>query len=182
MVDARRFGSWTGRVFRRKGARILAVVAAVLLIAFIMSLTMNNGARHATPELTPAQAAALKEAQTRAAAERQRQLDAERQREIERVEAERKQEAERQLEAQRALDRMREAAVRRSRDTVKSCVSAVRAGRSFTQFDAYVTGEYGESVRWFGTPSENFQFEKCMAERGIPLTAKSDDAAAGNKK
>jgi hypothetical protein len=49
---------------------------------------------------------------------------------------------------------------------------AVRRGayKGSSRFDAYVTGEYGDTYNYFGTADERFQFEKCMAERGIVLS------------
>ena len=44
------------------------------------------------------------------------------------------------------------------------------AGFEMSTGDAYVKGEYGENISYFGTAEERFQFEKCMAERGEPFS------------
>jgi hypothetical protein len=102
-----------------------------------------------------------------AEAERQRQLEREQAAEAAR---------QRELERQQAEDRWKKSALEKSRRDVKACASSVRARSALSRFDAYVVGEYGEDVSYFGTAEDRFQFEKCMAERGVPLTKKSESA------
>lgn len=56
------------------------------------------------------------------------------------------------------------------RKTVNKCAATVRSHSLVGRFDAYVSGEFGETVNYFGIPEDNFKFEKCMTESGHPLT------------
>jgi hypothetical protein len=112
----------------------------------------------------------------------ERRREADRRQEAERQEAERKRQAERQREikSQQQHEREKERLRAASRNVVKACVSIVREQsdkrlyKGSSRFDAYVTGEYGETYNYFGTADERFQFEKCMAERGVPISAPTE--------
>src|SRR3972149_983401 len=94
---------------------------------------------------------------------------------LERREAQYRQAAEAQrAAAQRACEALRAAEHRAEKQrAVAACIVIVRneadARRRFTRsdFNAYVTSD--GSATWFGTPDENFLFEKCMAEKGYPV-------------
>ena len=59
-------------------------------------------------------------------------------------------------------------------EAVKTCAVIVRKetddrlGFKFSDFDAYVQPD--GKVVWFGTAKERFSFEKCMNEKGYPLS------------
>ena len=54
----------------------------------------------------------------------------------------------------------------RKRDAaVTECVSSVRKERASPKFDAYAAGS---QVRVYGSPEEQLQFERCMAQQGQP--------------
>jgi hypothetical protein len=108
----------------------------------------------------------------------ERRQEAERQREAELQETLRRREAERQREVERQQQKERARTARLS--AVKACVSIVRQQsdarlyKGLSRFDAYVTGEYGETYNYFGSADERFQFEKCMAERGVVLSKSTE--------
>ncbi len=82
-----------------------------------------------------------------------------------RDEVEREEEARRQRELarQESMDRMKKSILDKSRENVKAWASIVRQRtdsrfhKGFSTFDAYVTGEYGETVQFFGTADERFR-------------------------
>ena len=92
-----------------------------------------------------------------------------------RAEAER-QEEERRRKQEEDWARAKRAIVENMKRDIKACVSVVRQWtdtkfhKGFSSFDAYATGEYAEHISFFGTAEERFQFQKCMAERGNPLS------------
>jgi hypothetical protein len=164
---------------RRPGARAVVVALALFIVLSILLAVFAVNPRldrqgASTPAPSPEE---IEKAQT------ERRREAERRQEAERQEAERRREAvrQREVERQQQLEREREGARQKNRNTVKACVSIVRERsdarlyKGSSNFDAYATGEYAESFRYFGTAQERFQFEKCMAEHGIPLADQSDD-------
>lgn len=171
MPDARQLGRFAGQFIQRNPLRALSIT---FVIAAILGGLVVGAVLKPSPEQI-------------ARAEAKRQQEVERQREEERrheegerqrVEAERlRAEAERQreYERQQALERARHAARERSPRITKTCVSIMRQQSAYSNFDAYVTGDHGEYFNYFGTAQERFQFEKCMAEHGVPI-AKSGDA------
>jgi hypothetical protein len=131
----------------------------LLLMVVVLSLPANRS----HPVSTPAPSREETEK-----AEMERREEAVRQEETRRQEAERQRRQALERELQAARERQR--AIDQRRAVVKTCVAVVREpNRSFSRFDAYVAGTYGDEYRYFGTADERFQFEKCMAERGVVL-------------
>lgn len=176
MTRAYELGQWASRIIRRKnrtlvGALALLLVAVVIVVAVIVASKHREHESVAIPAAVP-QSKPSQEDIEKAAADR-------------RAEAERQQEASRQreLEQQRAMARLKQDILDKSQRNVKACASIVRQRtdaklyKGFSRFDAYVTGEYGETMHFFGTAEERFQFEKCMAERGVPLSKQKTEEA-----
>lgn len=167
MTQAYNLGKWAGRSFRDRpraflGALLLLVVAVVL--AGISLFSTPQPERGATPVVVPQPKPSQEEIE-RVAAER-------------RAEAEREQAEARRREREREEDlaRMKKTILENSKRDIQACAAIVRQRtdakfyKRFSSFDAYATGEYAENIQMFGTPQEHFQFEKCMAERGRPLS------------
>jgi len=164
MTPAYEFGRWV-----RKNSRVLGVALAVGVLAVVIVASRDRGGeRTAVPAAASPPKLSREESQAAAAeAERQRQLERERAAEAER---------QHEIEQQQRFERLKKAALEKSRRDVKACVSSVRARLTFSRLDAYVTGEYGETVNYFGTNEDRFHFEKCMAESGTPLTKEPGSA------
>ena len=100
------------------------------------------------------------------------EIQAERQRAMEPQQQTEREQQQRELERMQAEARAKRSILDKSRSDVKKCVALVRERsdarfhKGFSTFDAYVTGEYGESINFFGTEDERFQFKKCMSESG----------------
>ena len=92
----------------------------------------------------------------------------------EEIEAQQKREIEREQE-EKKWSEIREKMRKEFRAAVEKCASSVRArtdARTFkglSTFDAYVSDEAKETVQYFGTDDERFQFKKCMAKNNQSL-------------
>jgi hypothetical protein len=164
------------------GARLVVFLLALFLVIgtlWAVATVKPERGNQSKPQSKPSKEEIEKAEMERRRAEEERQQEIVRQ-----AEREREEERQRQADRQQQLERLKEAARQKNRKVTSACVSRVRdrsnAGmyKSFSRFDAYVTGEYGESFSYFGTAEERFQFEKCLAEQGIQLTT----GAEGSKK
>jgi hypothetical protein len=159
-------------VQRKTVARLLAGVLAFVLIVIVIAERKH---RAKESELVPLEIKPTQSAPSESDLARQREAE---------QEAQRQREAEqrkREVEQQQELERWKRSLLDKARRSVKACASSVRERsdakhwKGFSSFDAYASGEYGENVSFFGTPEERFQFEKCMAENGNPLTKRAED-------
>src|SRR5215472_5419355 len=159
MTRAYQLGQW---VRNNRTAATLVLVVVVVVVAVIVTKIGQE------PASTPPQAKLTQE-------------DIEKARQAAEADAQRRAEAERQEEERRRKQeedwaRAKRAIVENMKRDIKACVSVVRQWtdtkfhKGFSSFDAYATGEYAEHISFFGTAEERFQFQKCMAERGNPLS------------
>jgi hypothetical protein len=151
----------------RADLRIAAPALAVGIVIGVLLVVIGGnirGTRQSVPAPAPNQEAIEK-------GELERRQEAARQEEAGRqdLERQRQREAELQRERERYQEQVRKAqeqARANFRNAVKACVSTVRERSGYSRFDAYITGD---SVRYVGSVEERFQFDKCMADRGIEL-------------
>ncbi len=141
-----------------------------LLVGFFvgvfLTVVLSGPTRGSRQGVPPTSAASREELET---AENERCQTAARQEEATRQELERQRqrEAELQRERERYAEQVRKAqeqAREKNRNAVKACAGIVRdrtdarLHKGASQFDAYVGDD---SVKYFGTADERFQFDKC---------------------
>lgn len=54
---------------------------------------------------------------------------------------------------------------------IDACVSQIRTADASSDFDAFYDPRLGK-VRWIGTPREGFDFQKCLAKKGLSIADK----------
>ena len=174
MSRARQLGRWVGELLRPQNRSKLIALLILGCFLILIGLSVVQRLRNIA-DPTPAPRVITKTAAEieadKARAEAERQAEAERRQQ---AEAERRRQAElREIQRRQEEEKARRASRDALNGAIKGCVSAVRQ-RTETRyyrssFDAYSTEE---TISYFGTAEERFQFEKCMAERGHALRDK----------